>query len=42
MKCLREGSTEAILSTEVVEYTLNNSKAEAGRKYGVHRKLVQT
>ena len=27
---------------EVVKYASNNSKAEASRKYGVHRKLVQT
>ena len=30
------------LKLEVVDYTLNHSKAAARRKYGVHRKLVQT
>ena len=27
---------------EVVRYALNYSKAEASRKFGVHKKLVQT
>ena len=27
---------------EVVRYALNHSKAEASRKFGVHKKLVQT
>ena len=26
---------------EVIRYTFNHSKAEASRRYGVHRKLVQ-
>ena len=30
------------LKLEVVNFALNHSKAEASRKYGVHRKLVQT
>lgn len=39
--CGKYRSYTIILKLEVVRYAFNHSNAEASRRYGVHRKLVQ-